>query len=105
MSVPSRAFTIRHPAGTVKVTTSFSLTVKLDGKEIAKHDLYSANVTPTPHRWGVHALEAGAHTLRFECVGKSPDSKGYLFGFGELMARIPVYSRDPSVDLRTLQKQ
>ena len=79
--------------------------VKLDGKEIAKHDLYNPSVIPTTHRWGVRKLDAGSHTLRFECVGKSPDSKGYFFGLGELSARIPVYARDPSVDLRNIQKQ
>ena len=79
--------------------------VTLDGKEIAKHDLYSPNVVATTHRWGVHKLEAGPHVLRFECVGKSAESKGYLFGFGELSARIPVYSRDASVDLRSIQKE
>jgi len=78
--------------------------VALDGKEIGRHDLYNANVTPTPHRWGVHELKAGSHTLRFECVGKSAGSEGYLLGFGSLVARTPVYTRDRSVDLRTLQK-
>ncbi len=79
--------------------------VTLDGKEIGRHDLYNASVTPTTHRWGIHELKAGPHTLRFECVGKSSSSEGYLLGFGSLEARIPVYSRDPSVDLRTLQKK
>jgi hypothetical protein len=79
--------------------------VKLDGRQIAIHDLFNAAVTPTTHRWGTHKLAAGRHTLRFECTGKSPQSKGYLFGFDALTARIPAYSRDPSVDLRSLQKK
>ena len=79
--------------------------VKLDGREIATHDLYNPFVTPTTHRWNVQTLAAGSHTLRFECVGKSPESTGYYLGFDALSARIPVYARDPSVDLRTLQKK
>jgi hypothetical protein len=77
----------------------------LDGNQIAVEDLYSASVTPSTHRWGTHKLAAGAHTLRFECTGKSRDSTGYLLGFDALTARIPAYARDPSVDLRTLQKR
>ncbi|MBI5386156.1 MAG: DUF2961 domain-containing protein [Verrucomicrobia bacterium] len=79
--------------------------VKLDGQQIAQHDLYHPDVTPTPHRWGAHKLAAGEHTLRFECVGKSSKSTGYLLGFDALTARIAVYSRPPNVDLRTLQKK
>lgn len=79
--------------------------VKLDGQEVATLDLHNADITPTPHRLGQRKLAAGGHTLRFECVGKAKDSKGYFLGFGALTARVPVYSRDPSVDLRTLQKQ
>jgi hypothetical protein len=37
-------------------------------------------------------------------VGKSPKSAGYYLGFDALMVRTPVYSRAPSVDLRSLQK-
>jgi hypothetical protein len=49
-------------------------------------------------------LTAGTHTLRFECAGKAAKSGGYYLGFDALVVRIPVYSRAPSVDLRTLQK-
>jgi hypothetical protein len=79
--------------------------VLLDGKEIAKYDLYSPTATPTPHRLGICKLKAGQHTLRFECVGKSSDSKGYFLGFDALTARVLIYARDPSVDLRTLQRK
>lgn len=79
--------------------------VTLDGQEIGTHDLYSASVAPTVHRWGTRKLGAGQHTLRFECVGKANASQGYFFGFEGLVARIPAYARDPSVDLRTLQKK
>ncbi len=78
--------------------------VKLDGKPIAQLDLYNPNVTPTEHKLGVHQLAAGPHSLRFECTGKSPKSSGYFLGFDALVVRVPVYSRPPSVDLRTLQK-
>jgi hypothetical protein len=78
--------------------------VKLDGKQIAQEDLYDPAVTPSEHKWGVHQLAAGAHTLRFDCAGKSPKSAGYFLGFDALVVRTPVYSRAPSVDLRTLQK-
>jgi hypothetical protein len=79
--------------------------VLLDGQPIATQDLFNPAVTPSTHRWGTHQLAAGPHTLRFECVGKSADSKGYFLGLDALVAKIPVYARDPSVDLRTLQKK
>ena len=78
--------------------------VLLDGREIGRHDLYAASAGPAQHKWGMHKLTAGTHTLRFECVGKSPQSKGYFLGFDALVVRKPVYARDPGVDLRTLQK-
>ena len=78
--------------------------VKLDGEQIAEQDLYDPNVTPVEHKWGMRKLAPGVHTLRFECAGKSPKSTGYYLGFGALVGRTPVYSRAPSVNLRTLQK-
>ena len=78
--------------------------VKLDGKEVGQFDLYAPGIVPAEHKLGVHQLAAGSHTIRFECVGKSEKSAGYFLGFDALMARTPVYSRAPSVDLRTLQK-
>ena len=78
--------------------------VKLDGQQIAQLDLYSPDVKPTTDKLGRHHLDAGTHTLRFECLGKSPESKGYFLGFDALAVRIPAYSRLASVDLRTLQK-
>ena len=78
--------------------------VKLDGQEIGQLNLYAFANTPTVDKLGWHHLEAGAHVLRFECVGKSPESHGYFLAFDSLAARIPVYRRDPGVDLRTLQK-
>ncbi|HZR19556.1 MAG TPA: glycoside hydrolase family 172 protein [Verrucomicrobiae bacterium] len=78
--------------------------VKLDGKDLAKLNLYAPDVTPSEHKLGFHKLAPGHHTLRFECVGKAANSAGYLLGFDALQARIPVYSRPTDVDLRTLQK-
>jgi len=79
--------------------------VKLDGKQVAQVDLYNRDVTPTAHKLGMHQLAAGTHSLRFECAGKSASSAGYFLGFDALTARVPVYSRPPNVDLRTLQKK
>ncbi len=79
--------------------------ILLDGRPIARLDLYNPNIVPSSDQLGVQTLSAGKHILRFECVGKSPDSGGYFLGFDALAARIPVYSRPASVDLRTLQKQ
>jgi hypothetical protein len=79
--------------------------VMLDGKQVAQVDLYSPDVKPTAHKLGIHKLAAGPHALRFECAGKSRNSAGYFLGFDVLAARVPVYSRSPEVDLRTLQKK
>jgi hypothetical protein len=78
--------------------------VKLDGQQIAQLDLYSPNTAIIADKLGRRHLDAGTHTLRFECTGKSSESSGYFLGFDALDARIPVYSRPASVDLRTLQK-
>ncbi|HEX4122476.1 MAG TPA: glycoside hydrolase family 172 protein [Verrucomicrobiae bacterium] len=77
--------------------------VKLDGRQIARLDLYAAAVTPVAEKLGRQVLAAGPHTLRFEGDGKSAQSKGYYLGFDALAARIPAYSRAPSEDLRKLQ--
>jgi hypothetical protein len=79
--------------------------VLLDGRQIARLDLYDPQIVPTAERLGMQDLKAGTHVLRFEGAGKSPNSAGYFLGFDALVARIPVYSRSPSVDLRTLQKR
>ncbi|MEN6449657.1 MAG: glycoside hydrolase family 172 protein [Thermoguttaceae bacterium] len=79
--------------------------VLLDGKRLGQFDLYSPSVTPATHHLGVRKLASGTHTLRLECIGKSPASKSYFLGFDALTARVPVYARDPSIDLRTLQKK
>lgn len=79
--------------------------VLLDGHRIAQLDLYNPDVNPTTDKLGRQTLDAGPHTLRFECVGKAAKSAGYLLGFDALTVRVPVYSRPKTVDLRTLQKK
>jgi hypothetical protein len=79
--------------------------VLLDGKEVGRVDLYGPGLDMAEEKLGQHTLEAGSHTLRFEGAGKSSESIGYFLGFDSLSARIPVYSRPKSVDLRTLQKK
>ncbi|MCX7016623.1 MAG: DUF2961 domain-containing protein [Candidatus Sumerlaeota bacterium] len=50
--------------------------VLLDGKEVEKRaPLYSPQTIAQTHGWGAHALSAGRHTLRFECVGSAKESK------------------------------
>ncbi len=78
--------------------------VLLDGEQIGKLDLFDRKTALDGAKLGIHHLTDGTHTLRFECVGKSPRSSGYYLGFDALVARIPAYSRLPNVDLRTLQK-
>jgi len=78
--------------------------VKLDGEDIGQLNLFALAMTPTTDKLGWHHLDAGKHTLRFECIGKSPESDGYFLAIEALTARIPVYHRSPDVDLRTLQK-
>ncbi|HTB84043.1 MAG TPA: glycoside hydrolase family 172 protein [Candidatus Sulfotelmatobacter sp.] len=78
--------------------------IKLDGKQIAQLNFYAPDVSPAVDKLGRHHLDAGAHMLRFECTGKSPESGGYFLGFDSLIEQIPAYARPASVDLRTLQK-
>jgi len=77
--------------------------VLLNGHEVGRFDLYAPAIMPAEHDLGTHQLVGGRHAIRFECVGKSPQSAGYLLGFDALLARVPVYSRPPSEDLRKLQ--
>jgi hypothetical protein len=78
--------------------------VLLDGSPIGQLDLYDPEINPTTDKLGRHTLKSGPHALRFECTGKAAKSAGYYLGFDALAARVPVYSRSKSVDLRTLQK-
>jgi hypothetical protein len=78
--------------------------VLLDGKQLAQIDFYAGDPTAINDKLGSVHLDAGKHVLRFECVGKSPESMGYALGFGSLIARTVAYSRPADVDLRSLQK-
>jgi hypothetical protein len=66
-------------------------------------DLFNAAVTLRPHKLGTQSLSPGEHTLRLEGAGKNKDSKGFFLGLDALTARVPVYSRPPGFDLRTIQ--
>lgn len=78
--------------------------VKLDGKDAGQVILHDPGTAPGSHKLGFHSLAVGPHTLRFECVGKATESKGYFLGFDTLGVRVPVYTR-PEPDLRKLQKK
>jgi hypothetical protein len=79
--------------------------VTLDGKKLATVDLFAEQVTPRAYDWGRQTLAAGAHTLRFECMGKSVQSKGYFFGLDSVDMPGSVYERPPGFDLRKIQVQ
>ncbi len=79
--------------------------VSLDGKELATVDLYAKDVTRKACDWGKQTLAAGTHTLRFECTGKSAQSKGYFFGLDSVFVPGSVYERPPGFDLRKIQVQ
>ena len=79
--------------------------VLLDGQQLDVLDLYSPTVKLTEHKWGIRKLKAGPHVLRFECVGKSDASDGFLLGFDALSAQIPAYQRPEGFDLRKVGRQ
>jgi hypothetical protein len=67
--------------------------VKLDGEVVGKFDLYNPTVTFATEELKTRQLKEGLHTLRFECLGKSPKSAGYFLGFDALVAQTAIYSR------------
>ena len=77
--------------------------VSLDGVELGVADLYAMSIAPSSVRWGLRNLPAGEHSLRFDCVGKNPSSKGFYLGFDSLAVRVPVYARPPGFDLRKVK--
>ncbi|MCC6125848.1 MAG: DUF2961 domain-containing protein [Pirellulales bacterium] len=79
--------------------------VLLDGKPVGTLDFYSSKLDVLDKKLGWRELSPGEHVLRFECIGKNPDSAGYLLGIDALTLEIPVYARSSKVDLRTLQKK
>jgi hypothetical protein len=79
--------------------------VLLDGKEIGKLDFYLAGLGFQKKKIGWRELSPGEHVLRFECVGKNPESTGYFLGIDSLIHQTPIYARSSKVDLRNLQKK
>jgi Protein of unknown function (DUF2961) len=78
--------------------------VLLDGNQLAQLDFCSSDIAQVTDKLGSVHLDTGTHVLRFECMGKAPDSMGYFLAFDSLIARTMAYSRPAGVDLRTLQK-
>lgn len=75
----------------------------MDGQDLGVLNLYSPDIRIMEQYWGVRKLAAGPHKLRFECVGRAADSRGYFLGFDALVRRIAAYQRPPGKDLRDLQ--
>ncbi len=62
--------------------------VLLDGREaIPSLDLHSKNIEVHDHSLGDHALAAGLHTIRLECVGRSELSTGRRLGIDSVRLR------------------
>jgi hypothetical protein len=79
--------------------------VLLDGKPIGTFDFYNPKLEFQVKSLGWLELSPGDHTLGFECIGKNPNSTGFLLGIDTLNLQSPVYTRSNKVDLRTLQKK
>jgi hypothetical protein len=65
--------------------------VSLDGNPIGDPtDAYNANITQQfPLKLGSLMINAGEHTLKFQCTGKNPLSKGYSLGL-DLIEMMPI---------------
>jgi len=57
------------------------------GQEFADIDLSGPNLEVRNHYVGSFKLAPGTHTLRLECVGKNPSSKGYFLGLDSVRLR------------------
>lgn len=57
------------------------------GEKIHDFDLYFKGLAVKDHYLGSYKLSAGKHTLRFECVGQNPLSKGNLIGLDSVRLR------------------
>jgi hypothetical protein len=77
--------------------------VLLDGKAVGVLDLFSPQGGMADDVLGRHTLAAGAHVLRFECVGRNAHATGHFLGFDALQMRIHIYARPASKDLRDIQ--
>jgi hypothetical protein len=62
--------------------------ISLDGQKIGDPiDFYSSRVEVHDQSLGDLTLTAGAHTIRFECTGRSPASKGWKLGVDSVRLR------------------
>jgi hypothetical protein len=69
--------------------------ITLDGKPLSidelpvgeQIDFYSTKVDVPEHSLGDQALAPGPHTIRFECVGVNPASKGFKLGVDSVRVR------------------
>lgn len=77
--------------------------VWLDGLDVGVFDFHAPAVIAAQHSLGRRKLNAGAHRLRFECVGRNDLARGLLLGFEHLKVRVPRYLRPEGHDLRQLQ--
>ena len=61
----------------------------LDGKPLGPMvDTYAPTVVPAdPLTLGKLDLTAGRHVLRFQAVGRNPESKGYLMGIDHVIVK------------------
>ena len=57
------------------------------GTDAADIDLYAPSLDVRDHYIGSYLFTAGKHTLRLECVGKNPASKGCLLGLDSVRLR------------------
>lgn len=75
----------------VPLTRSYDFgvySITLDGKKVNEGvDLFSPKIEVKEENLGDVELAAGAHTLRFECTGINPNSKGYKMGVDSVRLR------------------
>lgn len=57
------------------------------GEKIEDYDFYAKSITVRDHYLGSFKLTPGKHTVRFECVGRNPFSKGRHLGLDSVRLR------------------
>jgi hypothetical protein len=57
------------------------------GEKIQDYDLYSKTLEVKDHYLGSFKFVPGKHTLRFECLGRNPLSKGNYLGLDSVRLR------------------
>jgi len=77
--------------------------ISLDGGAVGVVDCHGDSPVAISHSLGKDRLAAGEHLLRFECIGRSPNSGGYNLGFDALVVRKCPYSRPADFDLWKIQ--